>query len=190
MNVLLTSVLVLSLWSNPWPEFTTEDRKLMVQALRCDNARNTPDLSLIQSLIRVEHVLGLPQGMILSAACHESGFQPKARGDHAFCRRGRAKAVGILQQWPWWEQTYGIDRTDPVMAAIAWGVHVRRQIPKVRDQCRFRDPEKVWVAAWVTAIRSPKPGGRCGEKPRHFKRFKKWQKQRQQDMDVISDESC
>ena len=45
--------------------------------------------AIINTLIDVEKKFNLPvslRGMLLSAACHESGFNPEARGDHKFSK--------------------------------------------------------------------------------------------------------
>ena len=49
-------------------------------------------------------------------------------------------------------------------------------LTKVKKECRFRSEEKIWVAAWVRAIRKPKPGGRCYERPYHLRVLRRWQK--------------
>jgi hypothetical protein len=51
--------------------------------------------------------------------------------------------------------------------------HIARMIPKVKKQCRYKTPEKIWLAAWVTGIRYKKKGGRCREKPKHLRYLKK-----------------
>ena len=82
-------------------------------------------------------------------------------------------AVGVLQLWPWYERAYGVDRKDPKSAANAWLRHIKRQLPGVKRNCKHRTLKKIWVAAWVTGIRYKKPGGRCSERPKHYRFFKK-----------------
>ena len=110
--------------------------------------------------------------MLLASACYESGFNPYARGDHKFSKRNKPKAIGLFQMWKWWERAYNIDRTNPVDAATAYMKHIKKQYDK--SNCKFRSEERKWIAAWVTAIRSAKKGGRCYEKPKHLKLLRKW----------------
>ena len=126
-----------------------------------------------RKMLAVEKTMGVPKqfhGMSLAAACLESGFNPNAKGD----KRGkRYKAIGILQLWPFYEKAYGTNRRDPVDSTKSWLKHIIRMVPKVKKQCRYRTIERIWVAAWVTGIRYKKPGGRCKEKPLHYKQLKK-----------------
>ena len=150
------------------------------------NCKNVKDISkikeqVIDDLIEIEKSFNVPdemRGMLLAAACSESGYNPKARGDHKFSKsKKKPMAIGILQMWPWWESTkhgFGIDRTDHKAAARAWMTHVTSKLSKVKRQCRYKTPERQWVAAWVTAIRKPKATGRCNEKPLHLAILKKW----------------
>ena len=138
-------------------------------------------MDLLRRLVDVEKVYKVPkpmQGMILAAACAESGYNPKAKGDRKFSRsKKKPMAIGLLQLWPIYEKMYpGLDRTDPIAAAHAWMKHIVRQIPKVRRKCKYRTTSKIWVAAWVTGIRYYKPTGRCKEKPKHLRILKKWQR--------------
>jgi hypothetical protein len=55
--------------------------------------------------------------------------------------------------------------------------HIKRQIPKVKKRCKYRTRLKTWVAAWVHAIRKPKPEGRCYEKPKHYRLLRKWHRE-------------
>lgn len=143
------------------------------------------DEKLLWILVEAEKRYGVPpsmRGMILASACHESGYNVNAKGDwRTIRRRGRevrvAKAIGLFQMWPWWASPrgrYKIDRKDPTQSSDAYVRHITHQIPKVRRICKVRSPRRVWVAAWVTAIRSPKASGRCHEKPKHYRLLRKW----------------
>jgi len=141
------------------------------------------DAELLWSLVEIEKKFNVPaelRGMLLAAACMESGYNPLALGDYR--KRGKkkiAKAVGILQLWPWFENKkrgYGIDRKDPIQAAGAWMTHIFKQIPKVKKRCGFKNEVRVWKAAWVTAVRAPKDGGRCYERVNHLKVLNRWHK--------------
>ena len=148
-----------------------------------DNCRNVPDsrrdeaLVVATTLFEVEQKYDVPPeltGMILAAACTESGFNPRAKGDRKFSKSGKKPmAIGVLQLWKYYERTYGTDRTDPKSSAEAWMKHIARMIPKVKKQCRYKTPEKIWIAAWVTGIRYKKKGGRCREKPKHLRYLRK-----------------
>lgn len=135
--------------------------------------------AILWQLIEVEKQYNVPtelRGMILAAACKESGYNPNAKGDRKFSRDGKTPmAIGILQMWKIYEKMYpGIDRTDPEDAAHGWMHHIKKQVPKVIRMCKYRKPVNVWVAAWVTGIRSKKAGGRCKERPTHLRLLKKW----------------
>jgi hypothetical protein len=137
-----------------------------------DNA----DLKIIDDLIDIEKTFNVPhslRGMLLAAACAESGYNPIAKGDY---RKGKPKAIGILQLWPWWERAkYKVNRKNHISSARAWMAHVKRQLGKIK--CKFKSPRKRWIAAWVTAIRAPKSGGRCYERPKHLRILKKWHRE-------------
>ena len=126
----------------------------------CPFAKASPEReAIISTLIDVEKKFNLPaslRGMLLAAACHESGFNPKAEGDHKFSKSKKAMALGLFQMWPWWEKHYKIDRTDPEQSASAYLSHVKSKIKKVKNICKLRTPERLWVVAWATAIRAPK----------------------------------
>ena len=101
----------------------------------CDNNENPPP-ALIGTLIEIEKSFNPPpsmRGMLLAAACMESGYNPDAKGDRKFSKDKKTPmAIGILQQWSFYEKAYGINRTDPYAAAISWMQHIVRQIPKVK----------------------------------------------------------
>lgn len=144
----------------------------------CPFAKATADNeAIISMLIDVEKKFNLPKqlrGMLLAAACHESGYNPKAAGDHKFSKKKKAMAIGLFQMWPWWERHYKIDRTSPEQSATAYMSHVKSKLGKVKRQCGINKLDRLWVAAWATAIRAPKPGGRCGEQPKFYRILKRW----------------
>jgi hypothetical protein len=145
------------------------------------------DEDLIWTLVEIEKKYNLPpslRGMLLAAACHESGFNPNAEGDRKFSKHGRPMAIGLFQMWKWWEKKYKIDRRDPSESAEAYMKHVNKQLKKVKKMCRYRTPGQqkgLWLSSWATAIRAPKSGGRCGERPKFYKVLKRWHKQIRQD---------
>ena len=136
------------------------------------------DFDLLWDLVEIEKKYGVPtelRGMVLAAACMESGYNPKAKGDRKFSKSGkRPMAIGILQQWPIYEKVYGTDRTDPISCADSWLKHIVKKLKKVDRQCKYKSTKKRWVAAWVTGIRYPKKGGRCRERPKHLRLLNKW----------------
>lgn len=143
---------------------THDERRIIDAAMQCPRATD-PDPWLLRDLLLMERLAGVPdelRGMVLAAACWESGFRPAAIGD-------AGRAVGIVQLWPWAR----VDRRDPVASARFWLGHVATRMPKVRRECGLHG-EAAWVAAWVTAIRAPRPGGRCGERPRHLQLLRAW----------------
>ena len=158
-------------------DFTYEE--LREQALlNCKNNQN-PDPDLIDALIKIEKTFNPPnkmKGMLLAAACMESGYNPDAKGDRKFSKsKKKPMAIGILQQWRIYEKMYpGLDRKNPEDAATTWMKHIVKMIPRVKKQCRYKTDDRIWLAAWVTGIRYKKPGGRCAEKPLHYRLLKRW----------------
>ena len=140
---------------------------------------NKINYALLDKLIEVEKSFNPPtgmKGMILAAACMESKYNPKAKGDRKFSKDKKTPmAIGIFQLWPIYEKMYpGIDRTDPEAAAKAWMGHIVKQLPKVKKRCKYKTDDRTWLAAWVTGIRFKKPGGRCKEAPNHYRILKRW----------------
>jgi len=122
---------------------------------------------LLSDLLSIERAAGIPEkyrGMVLAAACSESRYSSKARGDEG-------KAIGILQLWPWWERVYQVDRTDPYDSADAWTGQIMKALPKARRKCGKR---RGFVSAWAWVASGPK-GWRC-RAPRHYKRLRRWQR--------------
>lgn len=151
------------------------------QALNNCKYNKNPDPELIDALISIEKKFDPPasvRGMLLAAACMESGFNPNAKGDRKFSKDKRTpRAIGILQMWSFYEKKFpGLKRTDPEAAADAWMQHIVSRIPSVKKQCKYRTDDRVWLAAWVTGIRYKKKGGRCNERPKHFKLLRQWQR--------------
>lgn len=188
-SIAFSSVFLSFLFSAPADSFVCANDKDYYQQIvhqahtNCKNRKpEKVDVSLLWKLVEVEKHHKVPkglQGMLLAAACSESGYNPNALGDRKFSKKRKPKAVGILQLWPWWERGkygYKVNRRDPIASAHAWLTHITRQIPKVKRKCKFRAKKKVWIAAWVTAIRAPKAGGRCYEKPKHLRVLKKWKR--------------
>lgn len=135
------------------------EEAILDRALLCNRMRIPVSREFLHKLLTMEERFGVPRtlrGMLLAAACHESGFDASNEGDHKFSPLGRPKAIGLLQMWPWWEDHYKIDRRDPMQAATAWLTHITKQLDKTRAACGYRKgSERLWVAAWVRAVRAP-----------------------------------
>ena len=164
------------------------------QALfNCPYAKMTEEKEkIISQLIEIEKSFKPPpemRGMLLAAACMESGYNPLAKGDHKFSKsKKKAMAIGILQMWPIYEKMFpGLDRTNPEQAAIGWMKHIVKKIPKVKRTCGYKTKHRIWLAAWVTGIRAPKDGGRCKERPLHYRLLKKWHKNIKKDRKAAAD---
>ena len=164
------------------------------QALfNCPYAKMTEQKEkIISQLIEIEKSFNPPpemRGMLLAAACMESGYNPLAKGDHKFSKsKKKPMAIGILQMWPIYEKMFpGLDRTNPKQAANGWMKHIVKQIPKVKRMCKYRTNDRIWLAAWVTGIRSKKVGGRCKERPLHYRLLKKWHKNIKKDRQAAAD---
>ena len=167
---------------------TVLEAAILDQAISgCAGAKvGTFDRRLLRDLLRIETRYKVPaqlRGMVLAAACEESGFNPAAGGDHKFSKNGKTPvAIGIVQQWPWWEVPlakggYGIDRKDPHQAVNAWLAHIAKQVPRAQRNCRFTPNQKVdltWRTAWITGVNAPSPTPRCTQTFSHWETFVKW----------------
>ena len=169
-------------------ELTELEEKILEVALTCKRAKpQHKDKNLLIDLLLMERHFEIPRdmrGMLLASACTESGYNPNAEGDHKFSKTGKPKAIGLLQLWYWWTLPverggYAVDRRDPRANAYAWMSHIKKVYPKVRKKCKIsrKHISRIWRVAWVTAIRAPKPEGRCNEFPNHYHRLKKWKRQ-------------
>ena len=107
------------------------------------------DFDLLWDLVEVEKKYGVPpelRGMVLAAACMESGYNRDARGDRRFSKSGkRPMAAGILQQWPFYERVYGTDRADPISCADSWLKHIVSKLKKV-DCSVYKDSTHLRVS--------------------------------------------
>jgi len=158
----------------------------------CPNAYwETVNEEILESLVEIEeHYFekhAIPEdlrGMLLAAACIESGYNPLARGDWKRISKKKrvARARGIVQLWPWWSAKYKIDREDPEQAAKAWMDHIVKQRHKIErlHWCpRSFSDTRLWVVAWVQTARGrafKSNRYRCHQKPSHYKLLKKWRK--------------
>jgi len=144
------------------------------------------DLILIERAFFLDHpeIPKSLKGMVIAAACNESRFNPKARGDWRTNKRGKrvSKAHGVLQLWPWWIKKYQIDRDDHIAASKIW---LERVVYQYQKNKRYRrcpssfSEERKWIAAWVQTTRgnvNKKNRYRCYQKPSHYRLLKRWVK--------------
>ena len=176
MQVILALIIAMSSQA-PSQKIDIDLAQIAVDSCKKVKQKNRESVILIaRKMLSIEKSMGVPEqflGMSLAAACLESGFNPGAKGD----KRGKKyKAIGILQLWPWYQRAYGTIRTDVESSTKSWLKHIMRMVPKVKKRCRYKSVEKIWVAAWVTGVRSKKEGGRCREKPLHYRQLKKIRK--------------
>jgi hypothetical protein len=169
--------------ANPKPSDDVTYGELLEQAVyNCNKAKpGKVDKTLIKKLFQVEEKYKIPielRGLLVAAACSESGYNPNAKGDRKFSKKRTPKAIGMFQMWSWWEKRYKIDRRKPLDAAEAYMKHITKQLKTVDKKCKYRKKQtkKRWLSAWATAIRYPKKSGRCGEKPAYYRLLKKWHK--------------
>ena len=171
MHVFLT--LAFFATSTPAPKLDLP--KIAVESCkRVSEKKRAAALEVARKMYAVEKKFDVPKelrGMSLAAACLESGFNPSAEGDKT--KKGRPRAIGVLQLWPWWVKYYGTNRLDPVSSTNSWMKHIVKQLPSVRRRCKPRTKRRLWIQAWVHAIRYPKKSGRCREKPLHLKQLRK-----------------
>ena len=182
--IILTLILATAFGGAPYSEDCSEAghsyaNLVDIASTDCKYARSeNVDIELLWGLVEIEKKYNVPEevrGMVLAAACMESGYNPNALGDKKFSKSGKhPMAVGILQQWPVYEKMYGTDRRDPLAAADSWLKHITKKLKKVERQCKYRTVRKKWIAAWGTGIRYPKKGGRCRERPKHLKLLNRW----------------
>ena len=174
------------------PAITYDD--LMDMAINeCPNAYwESVNEEIIENLVAIEESYfeqhEIPsdlRGMLLAAACIESGYNPRAQGDWKKTpgKKPVARAKGIVQLWPWWSQKYKIDRYDPQASAKAWMSHIVKQRHKIErlNWCpRSFSNEQKWVVAWVQTARGRAFKAnryRCFQRPSHHKLLKKWYRQ-------------
>ena len=119
----MISALVLTIISTNNLSYNYDD--LMIEAWQaCRNAKlEHINSDIVERLVEVEDLYfqkyNIPEdlrGMLLAAACVESGYNPRAKGDWkiTFKKRKHPRAKGILQFWQWAEKRYGLNRFDPI----------------------------------------------------------------------------
>ena len=162
---------------------------LINEAYNCRNAKERNlETGIIEKLVEIEDFYfqahKIPEdlrGMLLSAACVESGYDAKAKGDWkiTFKTRKHPRAKGILQFWHWAEKEYGLNRLDPIQSAHVWMQHVVNTHNK--NICRhYRLTKKQrWLGAWAQAVRgrmTKENRYRCFQRTKHWKKLRKWKR--------------
>jgi len=145
------------------------------------------DVQIVEDLIDIEshffktHPIPVElRGMLLAAACNESGYNPQARGDWTKRKGQRIPlAKGIVQLHSWWAQKYGVNRYDHFQSSRAWMEHIVHQRNKIdrKGWCKGHSNIKKWVVAWVQTTRgrsNKKNNYRCSQSPSHYKHLKRW----------------
>lgn len=174
-------------------------------ALADCHTNKRPPVEVVDALIQIERDVGIPdeaRGLLLAAACNESGFRARVAGDGG-------RSVGMFQLFPWAkrravklqiETTERDVRLDWRASALIYADHTRRQLPKVRRDCKGRRgfvtrSQMLWASANAQAIRYPLCArrdvkGRClqrktrcarkgrGSETLHFKMLRRWRKGR------------
>mgnify|MGYP003140035362 FL=1 len=162
---------------------------LINEAYSCRHAKEkTLETGIVEKLAEIEDfyfkAYSIPEdlrGMLLAAACSESGYNAKAKGDWkiTLAPKKHPRAKGILQFWQWAEKEYGLNRLDPIQSAHVWMIHVANT--REKNFCRgYRLTEnQKWLGAWAQAVRgrlTKENRYRCFERTRHWKKLRKWKR--------------
>ena len=162
---------------------------LINEAYECRNAKQKVlDTGIVEKLVEVEdfyfQAYRIPEdlrGMLLAAACVESGYDARAKGDWkiTFKTKKHPRAKGILQFWHWAEKEYGLNRLDPIQSAHVWMVHVANTRDKNRCRGYRLTNKQKWLGAWAQAVRgrlTKENRYRCFQRTKHWKKLRKWKK--------------
>tara|TARA_R100000995_G_scaffold84708_1_gene64407 strand:- start:69 stop:647 length:579 start_codon:yes stop_codon:yes gene_type:complete len=162
---------------------------LMSEAYNCKNAKaKILDTGIIEKLVEIEDFYfqsyNIPEdlrGMLLAAACVESGYDARAKGDWkiTFKTKKHPRAKGILQFWHWAEKEYGLNRLDPIQSAHVWMIHVANTRDKNRCRGYKLTNKQKWLGAWAQAVRgrlTKENRYRCFQRTKHWKKLRKWKR--------------
>jgi hypothetical protein len=136
----------------------------------CKRAKPQRDTTKLRALVDIERSLKIPhhaRGILLAAACMESGYRVKPRcGD-------KGKSCGMFQVRTWLSKRYKVDRYDYKGVARALLTQVLRSLGKARRKCGKRRPSKLfWIAySWIT--RGPQ-GWNCWGASKHKRLLRRW----------------
>jgi len=191
MNVLILATVSTMLTGNFFFEVPEGYEDIYEQAVNnCHNrSPEQVDLNIVRKLVHIENDFfnehDVPEelrGMLLAAACNESGYNPEARGDWRMRNGHRIPmARGIMQMWSWWVDAYNIDRENYEQSATAWLQHIA--VLKAKNERYNRCPStfstmKQWIAAWVQTTRgrvNKQNRYRCYQSPSHYRVLRRWQ---------------
>ena len=183
----LIGILVLSVVSTTNLSYDYDN--LINEAYYCTNAKEKNlNTGIIEKLVEIEdfyfQAYNIPnelRGMLLAAACVESGYDAKAKGDWKITLKPKKhpRAKGILQFWHWAEKEYGLNRLDPIQSAHVWMIHVANTYTK--NFCRgYKLTKKQrWLGAWAQAVRgrlTKENRYRCFQRTKHWKKLRKWKR--------------
>ena len=162
---------------------------LINEAYECRNAKQEVlDTGIVEKLVEIEdfyfQAYKIPEdlrGMLLAAACVESGYDAQAKGDWkiTFKTKKHPRAKGILQFWHWAEKEYGLNRLDPIQSAHVWMIHVSNTRDKNRCKGYRLTNKQKWLGAWAQAVRgrlTKENRYRCFQRTKHWKKLRKWKK--------------
>ncbi len=162
---------------------------LIGEAYHCRNAtEQNLSTGIIEKLVEIEdfyfQAYNIPEdlrGMLLAAACVESGYNARAKGDWkiTFKTKKHPRAKGILQFWHWAEKEYGLNRLDPIQSAHVWMIHVANTRDKNRCRGYKLTNKQKWLGAWAQAVRgrlTKENRYRCFQRTKHWKKLRKWKK--------------
>lgn len=161
-----------------------DDETFIQNAMTIGCRGNLPTREMVVELLAIEKDAGFPleiRGLLVAAACNESGFNPQAGGDRKDILTGmrcrtvtdtcRSTSIGLMQFKPWAKKKivhYGSTTSDPRYdwraSAKFWTTHVAAQVVKVRQKCpeykrgwnKDTSIMDVWRAAHRTAVTAPK----------------------------------
>jgi len=154
------------------------ETRFISQAQTCPTPSHVSD-AFLKALLEQEKRAGVPshfRGIVLTAACVESGYNAKAEGDHRFSRNKKTPvAIGLLQLWPWWESKYKVSRRNPTQSAQAWLTHLNRMVAYVKRKCPPLSESQTWEAAEAYNVRGP--GKRCYQRTSHVVLLRQWQRE-------------
>lgn len=177
--LMIASVLALGLPQGRPVEVTT-DEEFLRTVVEKGCRGNHPSTKMAAELLRIEKAAGIGgagRGILLAAACNESGFHSDSKGDWYKIGLPRVRAnrcygakkgclptsYGLLQFKGWAKKgirrmgsKFYEPRFDWRKSAEFWSRHVVGQVGWVRRVCGYTKDADVWRAAHKTALRRKK----------------------------------
>ena len=139
-------------------------------ASACPRASKSFKRAILGELVEIEKTIPIPssaRGIILAAACMESGYRVRPRcGD-------KGKSCGMFQVRTWLSKRYAVDRYDYKGVARALLTHILRSTGKAKRKCgRLGKVRLFWIAySWIT--RGPQ-GWTCYGASKHRRLLRRW----------------